>query len=74
MSCPYQAEQAPAGSPRGEAIVSQEGAQLDFAGDMSYVLKVRVASPVALEELIAKVRAAANVSTRTTIVLSTPWE
>ncbi|MBK6714538.1 MAG: tryptophan 2,3-dioxygenase [Burkholderiales bacterium] len=36
MSCPYQAEQAPAGSPRGEAIVSQEGAQLDFAGDMSY--------------------------------------
>ena len=44
------------------------------AGDMSYVLKVRVASPAALEELIAKVRAAANVSTRTTIVLSTPWE
>ena len=41
---------------------------------MSYVLKVRVASPAALEELIAKVRAAANVSTRTTIVLSTPWE
>jgi tryptophan 2,3-dioxygenase len=36
MSCLYQAEQAPAGSPRGEAIVSQEGAQLDFAGDMSY--------------------------------------
>jgi Lrp/AsnC family leucine-responsive transcriptional regulator len=29
---------------------------------------------VALEELIAKVRAAAHVSTRTTIVLSTPWE
>ncbi|MCA0335938.1 MAG: Lrp/AsnC family transcriptional regulator [Actinobacteria bacterium] len=44
------------------------------AGDMSYVLKVRVATPVALEELIAKVRAAAHVSTRTTIVLSTPWE
>ncbi len=36
MSCPYHAEQAPAGSPRGESIVSREGAQLDFAGDMSY--------------------------------------
>lgn len=44
------------------------------AGDMNYGLKVRVATPVALEELIAKVRAAANVSTRTTVVLSTPWE
>jgi len=44
------------------------------AGDISYVLKVRVAAPVGLEELIAKVRGAANVSTRTTVVLSTPWE
>lgn len=44
------------------------------AGDMNYVLKVRVGSPVELEELIAKVRGAANVSTRTTVVLSTPWE
>lgn len=44
------------------------------AGDMSYVLKVRVATPAELEELIASVRAAANVTTRTTVVLSTPWE
>jgi Lrp/AsnC family transcriptional regulator, leucine-responsive regulatory protein len=44
------------------------------AGDSSYVLKVRVATPVALEDLLARVRAAANVSTRTTIVLSTPYE
>ncbi|AKT51901.1 Lrp/AsnC family transcriptional regulator [Arsenicicoccus sp. oral taxon 190] len=44
------------------------------AGDMSYVLQVRVATPHALEELIAQIRAAANVSTRTTVVLSTPWE
>ena len=44
------------------------------AGDMSYVLKVRVETPAALEDLIAKVRAAAHVSTRTTVVLSTPWE
>lgn len=44
------------------------------AGDESYVLKVRVASPGALEELLAQVRAAASVTTRTTVVLSTPWE
>jgi Lrp/AsnC family transcriptional regulator, leucine-responsive regulatory protein len=44
------------------------------AGDESYILKVRVAAPTALEELLARVRAVANVSTRTTIVLSTPYE
>lgn len=44
------------------------------AGDESYILKVRVASPLALEELLQRIRAAANVSTRTTIVLSTPYE
>lgn len=44
------------------------------AGDESYILKVRVNSPAALEDLIARVRAAAAVSTRTTVVLSTPWE
>ena len=44
------------------------------AGEESYILKVRVASPVALEDLLQEIRAAANVSTRTTIVLSTPYE
>ncbi|GAA2270930.1 Lrp/AsnC family transcriptional regulator [Nonomuraea roseoviolacea subsp. roseoviolacea] len=44
------------------------------AGDESYILKVRVASPVALEDLLQQIRAAANVSTRTTVVLSTPYE
>ncbi len=44
------------------------------AGDENYILKVRVAGPVALEELIARVRGSANVATRTTVVLSTPWE
>lgn len=44
------------------------------AGDESYILKVRVATPVALEDLLARIRSAANVSTRTTIVLSTPYE
>lgn len=44
------------------------------AGDESYILLVRVASPLALEDLLAQIRAAANVVTRTTIVLSTPYE
>jgi Lrp/AsnC family transcriptional regulator, leucine-responsive regulatory protein len=44
------------------------------AGDENYILKVRVASPAALEELLQEIRAAASVSTRTTIVLSTPFE
>ena len=44
------------------------------AGDESYILKVRVANPAALESLLQEIRAAANVSTRTTVVLSTPFE
>jgi Lrp/AsnC family transcriptional regulator, leucine-responsive regulatory protein len=44
------------------------------AGEENYILKVRVASPSALEDLLQEIRAAASVSTRTTIVLSTPFE
>lgn len=44
------------------------------AGEESYILKVRVASPVALEDLLARIRSDANVSTRTTMVLSTYYE
>ena len=44
------------------------------AGEESYILKVRVASPNELEQLLARIRSIANVSTRTTIVLSTPYE
>jgi Lrp/AsnC family leucine-responsive transcriptional regulator len=44
------------------------------AGDENYLLKVRVATPGALEQLLARIRAAASVSTRTTVVLSTPYE
>lgn len=44
------------------------------AGEESYILKIRVATPSDLEDLLARIRAAANVSTRTTIVLSTPYE
>ncbi|GAB3084624.1 Lrp/AsnC family transcriptional regulator [Nocardioides zeae] len=44
------------------------------AGEESYILKVRTATPAELENLLARVRAAANVSTRTTIVLTTFYE
>ena len=44
------------------------------AGDESYILKVRVGTPGELEELLARIRTKANVSTHTTIVLSTPYE
>ena len=44
------------------------------AGVESYILKVRVASPDALEHLLHDIRMAANVTTRTTVVLSTFYE
>jgi len=44
------------------------------AGEENYILKTRVGTPGDLEVLLARVRAAANVATRTTVVLSTPWE
>lgn len=44
------------------------------AGEENYILKVRVAAPLELEHLITTVRSAANVTTRTTVVLSTSWE
>ncbi|MFF5624053.1 MULTISPECIES: Lrp/AsnC family transcriptional regulator [unclassified Microbacterium] len=45
-----------------------------IAGDASYMLFVRVASPRALEGLVRDIRLAANVSTRTTVVLQTYYE
>jgi Lrp/AsnC family transcriptional regulator, leucine-responsive regulatory protein len=44
------------------------------AGEENYILKVRVASPAALEDLLQQIRSIAQVSTRTTIVLSTAYE
>lgn len=44
------------------------------AGDESYILKIRTGTPADLEELLARIRTTANVSTRTTIVLSTAYE
>jgi len=45
-----------------------------IAGDASYILFVRVATPRALEGLIRDIRLAASVSTRTTVVLQTFYE
>jgi len=44
------------------------------AGEDHYLLLVRVQSPGDLERLLSDIRAAANVTTRTTVVLSTPYE
>lgn len=65
---------APDDSPERLAHLTAIEACHSVAGDESYILKVRVASPGALEELLQEIRAAANVSTHTTIVLSTPFE
>jgi Lrp/AsnC family leucine-responsive transcriptional regulator len=44
------------------------------AGEENYILKVRVGSPRDLEDLLQQIRTLANVSTRTTVVLSTAYE
>ncbi|HEU5108400.1 MAG TPA: Lrp/AsnC family transcriptional regulator [Micromonosporaceae bacterium] len=44
------------------------------AGEDFYLLLVRVAGPADLERLLQEIRRAANVTTRTTVVLSTPYE
>jgi Lrp/AsnC family transcriptional regulator, leucine-responsive regulatory protein len=44
------------------------------AGEENYILKVRVGSPRDLEDLLQQIRILANVATRTTVVLSTPYE
>lgn len=45
-----------------------------MAGDENYILKVRVATPLELEHLLSRIRSQAGVSSRTTVVLSTPYE
>src|SRR6266705_2124275 len=65
---------APDDAPDRLARLTSIEACHSVAGEESYILKVRVASPAALEDLLQEIRAAAGVSTRTTIVLSTPYE
>lgn len=65
---------APDDAPERLAHLTAIEACHSVAGDESYILKVRVGSPNELEDLLQRIRAAANVATRTTVVLSTPWE
>jgi len=44
------------------------------AGDENYILKVRTRTTAELEDLLRRLREKAGVHTRTTIVLSTPFE
>lgn len=44
------------------------------AGVESYIVKVAVSDPEALEDLLARIRSAANVSTKTSVILSTAFE
>jgi Lrp/AsnC family transcriptional regulator, leucine-responsive regulatory protein len=65
---------APDDAPERLRYLSAIEACHSVAGEENYILKVRVASPAALEELLQQIRSSASVSTRTTLVLSTPYE
>ena len=65
---------APDDAPERLAGITAIEACHSVAGDESYILKVRVPTPADLEQVLQEIRAAANVSTRTTVVLSTPYE
>jgi Lrp/AsnC family leucine-responsive transcriptional regulator len=65
---------APDDAPQRLADLPEIEACHSVAGEESYILKVRVAAPSALEDLLARIRSVANLSTRTTVVLSTPYE
>jgi Lrp/AsnC family leucine-responsive transcriptional regulator len=65
---------APDDTPERLAHLTAIEACHSVAGDENYILKVRVASPADLENLLQEIRTAGSVSTRTTIVLSTPYE
>ena len=65
---------APDDYPQRISHIREIEACYSVAGEESYILLVRVASPAALEDLLRRVREAAKVSTRTTVVLSTPYE
>jgi Lrp/AsnC family transcriptional regulator, leucine-responsive regulatory protein len=64
---PSQPDDAPASLEHIQEIESCHS----VAGEESYILLVRVASPRALEDLLQRIRTTANVQTRSTIILST---
>ena len=65
---------APDDAPERLQHLSAVEACHSVAGVESWILKVRVGSPGELEALLSDIRAAAGMQTRTTVVLSTPWE
>jgi len=65
---------APDDAPERLADLPEIESCYSVAGDDFYLLKVRVAGPVELERLLQQIRSAANVTTRTTVVLSIPYE
>ena len=65
---------APDDVPQRLAGLAEIEACHSVAGEASYILKVRVATPSALEDLLARIRAEASVATRTSVVLSTAYE
>ena len=67
---PSQPDDAPARLEHIKAIVSCHS----VAGEESYILLVRVPSARALEDLLQQIRTAANVRTRSTIILQTFYD
>jgi Lrp/AsnC family transcriptional regulator, leucine-responsive regulatory protein len=61
----------PDDAPARLAHIAEIEACHSVAGEESYVLLVRVQSARALEDLLQKIRTAANVQTRSTIILNT---
>jgi Lrp/AsnC family leucine-responsive transcriptional regulator len=64
----------PDDAPDRLAKLAEIEACYSVAGEDFYLLLVRVQSPTDLERLLQEIRTGANVTTRTTVVLSTPYE
>ena len=64
----------PDDAPERLASLPEIEACYSVAGEDFYLLLVRVADPAELERLLQQIRTAASVTTRTTVVLSTPYE
>ncbi|GAS99066.1 AsnC family transcriptional regulator [Mycolicibacterium canariasense] len=67
---PSQPDDAPARLEHIPEVVSCHS----VAGEESYILLVRVGSPRGLEDLLQQIRTAANVRTRSTVILQTFYE
>ena len=65
---------APDDAPERLAALDAVEACHSVAGEESYLLKVRVASPRDLEVLLRRIRSTAGVRTRSTVVLQTFYE